>query len=267
MDSNEDYLSVNRQHWDSTVAAHLKSDFYNVKGFLSGTCCLNSIELDLLGDVSSLRILHLQCHFGLDTLSLARRGAEVTGVDFSPEAIAAARKLSAETGIPAEFLCCNIYDLPKHLDAQFDVVFTSYGTIGWLPELDAWAGVIDRFLAPGGRFVMADFHPFVWTFDPNLTQLTYDYFNTGPIVEHEEGSYADREAQISGSNITWNYPLSETLGSLLKKGLTISRFEEYDYSPYPCFPNLRQDGPGVFRFRNVKQRVPVVFGLVCTKSA
>ena len=265
MDSNEDYLSVNRQHWDSAVAAHLKSDFYNVKGFLAGECSLNPIELDLLGDVSGLRILHLQCHFGLDTLSLARRGAEVTGVDFSPEAIAAARKLSAQAGVPAEFICCNLYDLPKHLDEKFDVVFTSYGTIGWLPDLEAWADVVAHFLKAGGRFVMADFHPFIWMFDQTFTQLTYDYFNTGSSVEEGEGTYADRNANISSRNITWNHPLSETLGSLLNTGLKIKRFEEYDYSPYPCFPNLRQDEPGVFRFRTMKKRVPVVFGLLCTK--
>lgn len=265
MDSNEDYLSVNRQHWDSAVAAHLKSDFYNVKGFLAGECSLNPIELDLLGDVSGLRILHLQCHFGLDTLSLARRGAEVTGVDFSPEAIDAACKLSAQAGVPAEFICCNLYDLPNHLDEQFDVVFTSYGTVGWLPDLQAWSEVVAHFLKPGGRFVMADFHPFIWMFDPTFTQLTYDYFNTGSIVEEEEGTYADRNANISSRNITWNHPLSETLGCLLHTGLKINRFEEYDYSPYPCFPDLRQDEPGVFRFRTMKKRVPVVFGLLCTK--
>ncbi|MFM9008415.1 MAG: class I SAM-dependent methyltransferase [Bacteroidota bacterium] len=267
MDDLEDYLSVNRRHWDSAVAAHLKSDFYNVKGFLAGECSLNPIELDLLGDISGLRILHLQCHFGLDSLSLARRGAVVTGVDFSPEAIAAARTLSAETGIQAEFLCCALYDLPQHLNAQFDVVFTSYGTIGWLPDLNAWAAIVAHFLTPGGRFVMADFHPFIWMFDQTFSELTYDYFNTGSIVEEEEGSYADRAAQTSGRNITWNHPLSETLGSLLNKGLVIKRFEEYDYSPYPCFANLRQDGPGVFRFRTFEHQVPVVFGLLCNKSA
>lgn len=262
MDSNEDYLSVNRQHWDSAVAAHLKSDFYNVKGFLAGGCSLNPIELDLLGDISGLRILHLQCHFGLDTLSLARRGAEVTGVDFSPEAIAAARKLSAQAGVPAEFVCCNLYDLPNHLDSQYDVVFTSYGTIGWLPDLQAWADVVAHFLKPGGRFVMADFHPFIWMYDQTFTQLTYDYFNTGRIVEEEEGTYADRSSNISSRNITWNHPLSEILGSLLSKGLIIKRFEEFDYSPYPCFANVLKIETGKFRLSTFEQKVPHVFGIV-----
>jgi 2-polyprenyl-3-methyl-5-hydroxy-6-metoxy-1,4-benzoquinol methylase len=262
MTNPEDYLSVNRAHWNSVVPTHLKSDFYNVAGFLSGGCSLNTIELDLLGDIRNKKILHLQCHFGLDSLSLARRGAQVTGVDFSEEAIAAANALSVQSGVDACFICCNLYDLPKHLNEQFDVVFTSYGTIGWLPDLDAWAAVVARFLKPGGTFVMAEFHPVIWMHDNSFSHIAYDYFISTPIVEHEEGSYADRSAQVNGTNITWNHALSETIGSLLRHGLRLNRFEEYDYSPYPCFPNVREVQTGHFRFEHIAQRIPMVFGLV-----
>ncbi|MFM7619546.1 MAG: class I SAM-dependent methyltransferase, partial [Bacteroidota bacterium] len=161
----EKLFELNRTSWNKRVAVHMKSDFYFLEEFLKGRTSLNEIELNLLGDIRGKSILHLQCHFGQDTLSLARMGAEVTGVDLSDEAIEKAKALNAQMGLNAEFICCNVYDLKNHLDKKFDLVFTSYGTIGWLPDLDRWAEVVSHFLKPSGTFLFVEFHPVMWMFD------------------------------------------------------------------------------------------------------
>ena len=187
----QDYRDVNRKSWNNRVDAHFKSDFYNVTEFIKGKTSLNSIELDLLGDVQNKSILHLQCHFGQDSISLARLGAKVTGVDLSDKAIQTAQELNAKTNTNVDFICCDIYDLPAHCTQQFDIIFTSYGTIGWLPDLNKWAAIIAQFLKPGGKFVFVEFHPVVWMFDDDFSHIKYVYHNTGPIVENETGTYAD----------------------------------------------------------------------------
>ena len=177
MNPEENYIEINRQSWNSRLESHLRSDFYDVAGFLNGKSSLNSFELELLGDVTGKSILHLQCHFGQDTLSLARMGAKVTGVDLSDKAIAEANRLAQQMHLDATFICCDIYDLLNHLDHQFDIVFTSYGTIGWLPDLSKWANIVSRFLKPGGNFVFVEFHPVVWMFDDEFDKIGYNYFN------------------------------------------------------------------------------------------
>jgi 2-polyprenyl-3-methyl-5-hydroxy-6-metoxy-1,4-benzoquinol methylase len=156
----EKYYEVNRKRWNELVDIHVKSDEYDLEGFIAGKNSLHSIELEALGDVSGKSLLHLQCHFGLDTLSWGRLGARVTGVDFSETAIELARSLAARIGVDAEFICSNVYDFPKHLDGKFDVVFTSYGALCWLHDMEAWAEIVSRYLRPGGTFFMAEFHPF-----------------------------------------------------------------------------------------------------------
>ena len=190
------HVELNRQLWNNRVDIHLSSVFYRMEEFMAGASSLNEIELALLGDIRGKTILHLQCHFGQDTLSLSRMGASVTGVDFSDKAIAKAKELAAELGTDTEFVCCNIYDLPSHLDKKFDIVYTSYGTIGWLPDLEAWAKVIAHFLKPTGRFIFVEFHPVVWMFDNDFTHVGYAYSNKGVIAETESGTYADREAPL-----------------------------------------------------------------------
>lgn len=146
--SEINYIEINKQSWNNRVDAHLKSEFYDVTGFLNGNSSLNSIELELLGDVKGKSILHLQCHFGQDSISLARLGAKVTSVDLSDKAIENGKTLAKQTSADVNFICCDVYDLPHHLTEQFDMVFTSYGTIGWLPDLDKWASLISRYLKP-----------------------------------------------------------------------------------------------------------------------
>ena len=165
------YIDINKKSWNNKVDFHVQSDFYDLDGFLKGNTSLNDIELALLGDIKGKSILHLQCHFGQDTISLARLGAAVTGIDLSDKAIEKARELSLKTDTAASFICCNIYDLPQHLDKQFDIVFTSYGTIGWLPDLDKWAHIVSRFLKPTGRFVFVEFHPVVCMFGDDFKEI------------------------------------------------------------------------------------------------
>jgi ubiquinone/menaquinone biosynthesis C-methylase UbiE len=266
MENLPDYIKINKQTWNNKTDVHIASDFYDVESFINGKSTLNTIELDLLGDVKGKKILHLQCHFGQDTLSLARLGAKVTGVDLSDKAIERAKEFSGKLGLNAHFICCDIYDLPQHLDEQFDIVFTSYGTIGWLPDLNKWATIVSRFLKPNGKFVFAEFHPVVWMFDNDFKEIFYTYFNVAPIIEDESGTYADRYSEISAQTITWNHPTSEVLNSLIQSGLEINSFNEYDYSPYNCFNETEEFEKGKFRIKHLGNKIPMVFSLVATKK-
>jgi 2-polyprenyl-3-methyl-5-hydroxy-6-metoxy-1,4-benzoquinol methylase len=265
MSNGDNYIDLNRESWNRRTGYHVQSDFYDTKGFIEGKSSLKEIELALLGDVKGKRILHLQCHFGQDTLSLARMGATVTGVDLSDAAILEARKLNTQLGLDAEFICCDVYDLPGKLDQQFDIVFTSYGTIGWLPDMDRWASVITHFLKPGGAFVFAEFHPVVWMFDNNFTTIAYDYANTGPIIETESGTYADRDASFESTYVCWNHSLGEVISALIGRGLTLTDFQEYDYSPYNCFAGTEEFSAGKFRIQHLAKHIPMVYSIVAKR--
>ena len=260
------YLEINKNSWNKKVEYHLNSDFYFVEEFIAGRTSLNEPELKLLGDVKGKKILHLQCHFGQDSISLARMGAEVTAIDLSDKAILEARILADKCGVEVNFIESDVYLLPEILDEKFDVVFTSYGTIGWLPDLQKWAKVISHFLKPEGRFIFVEFHPVVWMFDDNFEKIGYNYFNSEPIIESENGTYADKSADISQENITWNHSLSEVFTSLLNNGLEISSFNEIDYSPYNCFSNTVEFEPGKFRIKHFENKIPMVYSLVAKKK-
>jgi SAM-dependent methyltransferase len=260
------YIEINRQSWNNRVDAHLKSEFYDLDNFLKGKSSLNSIELDMLGDISGKSILHLQCHFGQDTISLSRLGAEVIGVDLSDKAIESARQLAKETQSSATFICCDVYDLPNHLDKKFDIIFTSYGTIGWLPDLNKWAQVISQFLKPNGQFIFVEFHPVVWMFDDNFEKIGYRYFNSGAIIESESGTYADRDADIKQSYVMWNHGMGEVLNSLIKNGLEINSLDEFDYSPYNCFNKTIEFEPNKYRIAHLDDKIPMVYSLRATKK-
>ncbi len=262
MIQEENYIEINKESWNNRTDSHLASDFYDVNGFLNGKNSLNSIELDLLGDVSGKRILHLQCHFGQDSLSLARMGASVTGVDLSDKAINAGRDLAIKMELDVQFICCDLYDLPNHLDDKFDIVFTSYGTIGWLPDINKWADLIARYLKPGGHFVFAEFHPVVWMFDDDFKFVKFKYSNAGPIAENEEGTYADKTADIQQDYVTWNHGLAEVVTALLSKKISIQKFQEFDYSPYACFDHTIEFEPGKYRIKHLENKIPMVYTLL-----
>lgn len=269
MKSNQtphNYLEINRKSWNKRLETHLKSDFYDVANFIKGKSSLNKIELDILGDLSGKKVLHLQCHFGQDSISLSRLGADIVGIDLSDQSIAKAKELAKQCDDNTRFVCCDIYDLPNHLDEKFDIVFTSYGTISWLPDLDQWAHVIQHFLKPEGRFVFAEFHPVVWMFDDDLEKVGYHYFNREPIAETEDGSYADRNADFKNEYVCWNHGLSEVIGSLQKSGLQLNTFQEYDYSPYSFIAKTIEFEPGKFRVKHFGDKVPLVYSLTFSKK-
>ena len=263
----KDPFDLNRAMWNARVPLHLTSRMYDLESFVAGRDPLTAIEIELLGDVAGKRILHLQCHFGQDTIALARKGAEVTGLDISDTAITEAHKLAERCGVKAEWVLSNVIDHLPELDGLFDIVFTSYGTIGWLPDLKPWAANIKRYLKPAGRLVFVEFHPAVWMFDNDFSQIAYSYFNRQTIVEVEQGTYADRDAAITFESHSWNHDLGEVLTALLNEGLRIERFTELDGSPHDCFRNAVQGDDGMYRIKGMEGKLPMVYGLRALKPA
>lgn len=266
MNPEHNYIEINRKAWNNRTDTHLNSEFYNQKGFLNGDTSLNEIELNLLGNIKGKSILHSQCHFGQDTISLERLGATVTGIDLSDKAIDSAKQIAKEIHSNANFICCDIYDLPNHLEKTFDMVFTSYGTIGWLPDLNKWAGIVSKFLKPKGQFIFVEFHPVVWMFDYNFDKIGYRYFNSGPIVETNSGTYADKTADLTISDISWNHSIGEVVNSLIYNGLEINSLEEYDYSPYNCFNKTVEFEPRKFRIAHLDNKIPMVYSITAVKK-
>jgi SAM-dependent methyltransferase len=251
--SDADYLDMNRAAWDRRAKVHFESAFYDVPGFLAGNTSLREIELAELPDVKGRRLLHLQCHFGLDTLSWARLGARCTGVDISPVAIGQARQLARHAGLDAEFVCSDVYGFRPEAPGAYDIVFTSYGAICWLPDLERWAAVVASNLAPGGTFYMAEFHP---VYD---LVAGYSYFSrTVPDVD-ESGTYTENGAQATAKMAVWAHPLSEVINSLVGAGIRVERLNEYPFSPYNCFEGLVEREPGRYYLSHNGQDVPMVF--------
>jgi 2-polyprenyl-3-methyl-5-hydroxy-6-metoxy-1,4-benzoquinol methylase len=259
---SENYLQINKQTWNNKVAIHIDSDFYEQEQFLNGKITLPQTDLEALGDVTGKRILHLQCHFGQDSLSLARLGAKVTGIDFSEEAIAKAKALNEKLHLNAKFICCDVYDTLQHITEKYDIVYTSYGTIGWLPDLDKWASVIAGALKPNGKLVFFEFHPVVWMYDNDFNDVYYNYFKSEPIYEEETGTYADRNVENEYQTITWNHSLSEVFQSLIKHNISIKNFQEFDYSHYNCFSHTEEFVPGKFRIQKFGNKIPMMYGIV-----
>jgi 2-polyprenyl-3-methyl-5-hydroxy-6-metoxy-1,4-benzoquinol methylase len=264
MENPDSYLKANQQLWDQKTEVHVDSEFYDMQSFLAGQTSLKEIELSLLGDIRDKSLLHLQCHFGQDTLSLARMGARTIGIDLSEKAVQKAQQLADQLDLQARFIASDVFQLDKKLEGQFDIVFTSYGVIGWLPELKSWARIVDHFLKPGGQFIFVEFHPVVWMFDDDFTRFDYAYFNTKAIVEEIEGTYADRNAPIKAKAYNWNHSLSDVIGALLERGLEVSHFQEYDYSPYDCFNQTVKTEKG-YQIKGMEGKIPMVYSLVVRK--
>lgn len=270
MSDNEkikNYKEINKKLWNNRLSEHLKSDFYKMNNFLSGESSLNEIELELLKDIKNKSILHLQCHFGQDTISLSRMGANVTGVDFSEKSIIKAKELAIHLKQNTIFICSDIYDLPEMLDQKFDIIFTTYGTICWLPDLNAWGKLINKFLKPEGRLVFVEFHPFVWMFDEHFQKIKYHYNNTNPIVEVEYGTYANPNADITNDCITWNHGVGEVIESLISNGLVLESLKEYDFAPYPFVNNSIEDKPGKYTIKNFENKAPLVYSILAKKGS
>lgn len=259
------YSKINKDSWNRRTEIHYHSEFYNIKKFIEGESSLNGIELNLLGEIKGKKILHLQCHFGQDTISLNRLGAATTGVDFSDTAIKKAKELASKVKSDASFICCDVYDLKNHLNEKFDIVFSSYGVIGWLPDLDKWAEIITHFLKPGGEFILVEFHPVVWMFDDGFKYIKYNYFKDDPIIETESGTYADKSANIELKSVNWNHSLSEVINSFIDRGMVLQSFNEYDYSPYNCFENTVKIDEHKYRILDLEQKLPMVYSIKAKK--
>lgn len=261
-----EYLKQNKNYWNEKVEHHVKSDFYDVENFLTGKTSLREIELGLLGNIKDKTILHLQCHFGQDTLSLQRLGAQCTGIDFSEAAILQAKKLNSYLELNASFICSDVYLLPQIHEHQYDIVYTTYGTIGWLPDVNKWAEVISTYLKPGGKLIFIEFHPVVWMFDNDFEKVTYSYFTDAPIIEELEGTYADRNAPIKNTCISWNHGLAEVTQALIDNGIAIEYMQEYNYSPYNCFAGMKQIASQKFIIEKLGANIPMVYSIVGKKK-
>jgi len=266
---SKEYFKANREAWDAKTQVHVKSELYDVESFKKGRTTLREADLAEIGSLLKGRsVLHLQCHFGLDSLSIEREGASVTAVDFSREAIDTAEKLKEELNLKTRFICCNVYDLPQYLDEQFDIVFTTYGTIGWLPDLESWSKLVHRYLKPGGILYLAEFHPFLWTMTDDFQSFGhYPYFfEKKPFVEDEEGTYTDRSAPLKTRTYSWNHHFGEVLGTLLERGLNLKSFNEYPYSPWDCFPDLEEIGYQRWVFKKWKNKIPYFYTILMKKE-
>jgi len=263
------FLTSNQKLWDELTPIHLQSKFYDVAGFKAGRSTLKSLELAEVGDVAGKTLLHLQCHFGMDTLSWARRGAKVTGIDFSSQAILAAQSLSQELKIPARFLCSNLYDAPAVLTDQFDVVYTSYGVLPWLPDLGEWAQVIAFFLKPGGAVHVIDSHPLSYIFGGETAddlQIRYAYFHADtPQRWDADGDYADRTAKITNPSYEWTHSLSDIINALLRAGLLLEFIHEFPYTFYQSLPMLQADANDWWWLPDKKPEIPLMFSLKAGK--
>ena len=259
-------FETNKETWNQKVAVHADSEFYALEAFKAGASSLNSFELDALGDVSGKDFLHLQCHFGQDTLSWQRLDANCTGVDISEAGVELARQLNTQLKLDAKFVCCNVLDTSKHVTQAFDIVFTSYGTIGWLPDLQPWAKMIAERLKPGGTFYIIDFHPIAWMYDYTVSPpvMKYDYQQKEVIYDEYEGTYANSDSKILSKEYGWNHSLGEVVSSLANAGLRIESLKEFDESPYDIFPGLVKNEVGHYVLPN--GLYPLLFEVKALKS-
>lgn len=261
----EKAFQTNKETWNKKVAVHSESHFYELDAFKKGKSSLTIYEREALGGVNGKTILHLQCHFGQDTLSWSRMGATCTGVDISEEAIKLATSLNSELNLDAAFVCCNVLDTSQFISETFDIVFTSYGVIGWLPDLKPWAQMISERLKRGGIFYIVEFHPIAWMYDYTVSppQLKYGYQQKEVIYEEYKGTYADETSEMISKEYGWNHGLSEVVTSLAEAGLHIEYLKEHDESPYDIFPGLQKNNRGLYEMP--KGLFPLLFEVKATK--
>jgi len=268
------YRRANRANWDDRVPIHWDSPGYDVAGFVADPGRLSGVvafDSPLVGEVRGRRLLHLQCHMGQDTLSWARLGAEVTGLDFSEPAIAAARRLSAESGTPGRFVVAELYDAPRVLPETFDVVYTGVGALNWLPDIRCWGEVVAGFLAPGGLFYIREGHPMLWSLDwrdDAALLVRYPYFETAdPIVDDDPSTYAGPGTVEHARTYEWNHGLGEVVAALLDAGLVISGLREHRELDWQGLPQMTQGADGRWRLpEEQRDLVPLMYSLWARKA-
>jgi SAM-dependent methyltransferase len=260
-----DYSKINKKWWNDVTPIHQKSQLYNLADFKKGKSSLYPLELEEVGDVRGKKLLHLMCHFGMDSLSWARKGAIVTGVDLSEKSIKIAKSLSREIKVPATFICSDIYDLDKTLNEKFDIVFTSYGVLCWIRNLKKWAKLINHFLKKNGVFYIAELHPFTNILSYDF-KLFYKYFDRGPYIDDSSGTYTDWDSDVKGFTYEWSYTISDVINVLINEGLKIEYLHEFPYTMYDQFPGFMEINlEGRYVLKNKKIQVPLLFSLKATK--
>ena len=270
----DEAIAANQRLWDIWTGIHTEGDFYDLAAFREGGSRIRDYELDLIGDVAGRTLLHLQCHFGIDTLSFARLGATVTGADLSPAAVAFARELAVDLGFPeARFVQSNLYDLPTNLEGTFDIVYTSRGVLGWLPDIRSWAEVVAHFLAPGGVFFITEIHPVAQAFEnegvaPGELRLTYPYWeHPNPLTFAVTGSYADPTADVGEGVVEhgWDHGLGEIVTALIDAGLRIEALVEHPFLAWGADFLVERDPDHFVLPDDAKGELPLMFSLRATK--
>lgn len=262
------YLRANLKSWNARVPVHAASRFYDVEGFLRGRNVLLPIERREVGPVKGKRLLHLQCHFGMDTLSWARLGARVTGADFSDKAIDKARDLAARAGLKADFVLADIMRLPRVLKAKgkFDIVFASYGVICWISDIKRWVRVAAHFLKPGGFLCLAESHPFTNILAMDGRSQELPYFNEGPAYFPPEYTYTDGPQKAMPPTYEWCHPMADILGAVKTAGLRLDSLKEYPYCAWERFRGMKKGRDGFYRLPASRKSLPLLFSLKAVKE-
>ena len=270
-----DSADVNRANWDERAPSHAASPDYGVDRFIADPRHLSDVvrfDLPRLGDIAGLDVVHLQCHIGTDTISLARLGARVTGLDFSPAALVEARRIAAAAGNVVEFVQSDVYAAPDMLArGAFDLVYTGIGALCWLPDIRRWARTVAALLRPGGRLFIREGHPMLWSIDEMVADalvVTYPYFEMPePSVFDAEWTYV-QTAKPLANTVTheWNHGLGEIVGAVLDAGMRLDTLVEHDSVPWPALPGqMRLDDGGEWRLVDRPGRLPLTYTLQATK--
>ncbi|MFH1701065.1 MAG: class I SAM-dependent methyltransferase [Candidatus Zixiibacteriota bacterium] len=261
MNKNHD---INRENWNVRTDAHYKHPEYRVKEFLDGTKKLHPLELEEVGNVEGKSLLHLQCHFGLDTLSWARLGAKVTGIDISDRSIELANELKQKAGLDARFIRTDVFNLPEILNEEFDIVFTSYGVLWWMSDIRRWAQIVHKYVKKGGFFYIAEIHPFMGMLDKDKN-VYEPYFNQGTEKYYDESDYCDKELKIK-EECGWRWTLSDVINALIGAGLSIEYVHEFPFCVYDQWPNFVKDSDGWYYYPDMKKDVPMTFSIKAVKK-
>jgi SAM-dependent methyltransferase len=260
-----DWREHNRRSWDERVATHVASRFYDVEGFKAGRDPLRAFEIEEVGDVTGRSLVHLQCHFGQDTLGWARRGARVAGLDFSEPAVAAARELAADCGLDAEFVAADVYDAVDAFGGRrFDVVYTGFGALVWLPDIARWARVVADLLAPGGFLYLAEFHPFtaIFAWDGLTVEHPFRSPPAGERYDDADGTYTDGEFEPEHKTVyQWTHPLGDVVTALVGAGLRIEFLHEYDFSLFATWPFMERHDDGTYHLPEGYPALPLIYTL------
>jgi 2-polyprenyl-3-methyl-5-hydroxy-6-metoxy-1,4-benzoquinol methylase len=272
----DDSFALNKANWDERAALHAASADYQTQRFIASPAHLSDVvhfDLPRLGTIRGLRAVHLQCHIGTDTLSLARLGAQMSGLDFSPASLEQARKLANACGTPIQFVEAAVYDATRVLEAEsFDLVYTGIGALNWLPHIDDWARTVAALLKPGGRLFLREMHPVLMTLNQdceNALQMVHPYFeHSEPQVWDDEYSYVASDCKLTATTThEWNHGLGEIITALLRHGMHLTALEEHTSIPWNALPGQMSLGEGgEWQLNSQPERLPLSYTLQAVKA-